>query len=39
MKATYGFEGLISSIFRWKGCCCVGVGADTDTVEELCLQR
>jgi hypothetical protein len=32
---TYAFEGLISSTLLWKGCC-VGVAADTETVEELC---
>jgi hypothetical protein len=32
---TYALDGLISSIFLWKACC-VGVAADTDTVEELC---
>lgn len=33
---TYGLLGLISSIFRMKAWFCVGVGAETDTVEELC---
>ena len=26
----------MSSIFLWKGCC-VGVAADTETVDELCM--
>ena len=34
MSKTYVFDGLTSSIFLWKGCC-VGVAADTDTVDEL----
>jgi hypothetical protein len=35
--STYVFDGLMSSIFLWKGCCCVGVVADTETVDELCI--
>jgi hypothetical protein len=34
---TYVFDGLMSSIFLWKGCDCVGVVADTETVDELCI--
>jgi hypothetical protein len=33
---TYVFDALTSSIFLWKGCC-VGVAADTETVDELCM--
>jgi hypothetical protein len=34
---TYVFDGLTSSILRWKGCW-VGVAADTETVDELCVS-
>jgi hypothetical protein len=34
--ATYVFDGLMSSILLWKECC-VGVAADTETVDELCI--
>jgi hypothetical protein len=33
---TYVFDGLMASIFLWKECC-VGVAADTETVDELCI--
>ena len=32
---TYVLEGLTSSTFLWNGCC-VGVAAETETVDELC---
>jgi hypothetical protein len=34
MRLTYVFDGLMSSTFLWKECC-VGVAADTETVDEL----
>src|SRR5689334_5106936 len=34
---TYVLDGLTSSIFLWKGCC-VGVAAETETVDELCVS-
>jgi uncharacterized membrane protein YhiD involved in acid resistance len=34
--STYVLDGLTSSTFLWKECC-VGVAADTETVDELCM--
>jgi hypothetical protein len=33
---AYVFDGFMSSIFLWKGCW-VGVAAETETVDELCM--
>jgi hypothetical protein len=35
-ECTYVLDGLTSSILRWKEFC-VGVAADTETVDELCI--